>query len=36
MFIIYKDNSYGILCPILTVETDIEYEEVYLNISLKT
>jgi hypothetical protein len=30
MFIIYKDNSYGILCPILTVETDIEYEEVYL------
>lgn len=30
MFIIYKDNSYGILCPILTIETDIEYEEVYL------
>ena len=30
MFIIYKDNSYGILCPILTVKTDIEYEEVYL------
>jgi len=30
MFIIYKDNSYGILCPILTVKTDIEYKKVYL------
>jgi len=35
MFIIYKDNSYGILCPILTIETNIEYKKVYLKYIFK-
>ena len=35
MFIIYRDNSHGLLWPILTVETDIKYEEVYLKYIFK-
>ena len=34
MFIIYRDNSYGLTWPIFTVETDIEHKEVYLKSSI--
>ena len=36
MFIIYKDNSYGLTWPIFIVKTDIEYEEIHLKYIFKT